>query len=1015
MWGEALPATATAQLRNIVSASRKLLREAEIDASIEYGRAGYRLTAGPLASDVQVFQDLVERARREPDDSVRARIFRTAIELWRGEPLDDVRAPFAAVARAALAEQRMAATEARFDAELAAGRHREVVAELTDYALANPDRDGPVALLMLALHRCGRRIDALHTYRSVARRLREEYGLEPSERLRSLEVALLRDDATLAGADRLHRRAAAGPPGGQVDPRPPRPQELDRPPSAGTDLGPMLRRYRLAARLTQQELADRSQLSVRTIRNLEAGRIQHPHGESVRLVGRGLGLADADRDRLTTAARGGDAPSAAGPLPVDAVAMLPPGGLIGRIELVSRLVAGLTDTHSIITLCGLSGVGKTALAAAVAHRLHELDWEIWWASCRTSSGGPPGELADAAAHVLPDDAGRRLAHRRGVLVLDAVEHTGGTRHYLDRLRAAHPSLRILLTSARPTQLGFEQEWIVPPLAVPPVHASTAAELATVSGVEMFVARLRQRRPSYELTDNEAPAVATLVRRLDGLPLALDLAAGHARIFTPTELLREYGSDMLQLTGSLRTVIERSVDSLGHGERRVLEEAAVFAGSWTFPLVAAVVSDAGQLERSVDRLCELGLVSGTQDDATTRFQMLDSVRHLVLERWSSSDASAAARRRHADAVLAAATRWSAGLNGPEQVSCGRELDHLFPDIVAALAVSERHSRRAALETAAALGRYWCTRSHTRIGRDYLERLLPESTTIGDRAHHHLQLARVLVYESDHPQAERHLRLALDLYEQLDDLPPQVDVLMLLTRALRDQGRFGEGTAAAVGAFRLAARIGDARRTASARNNLVFDDLRCGRYAAAGRRLDRVAATLTLGSRAHAIVAVNQAELLRLAGRDREARDAYAEAVALLQLLGEPLLSARANSRLAMCECVLGEINAAEARLADARRAAWELDEAEVPHLDLAAGFIARRRGDRHRALQSWRAALRGFERQGKRREMVEVGVLLIAVWPTADRTALLHTVERLRASGEFALTDSEQRALASAHA
>jgi tetratricopeptide (TPR) repeat protein len=275
-----------------------------------------------------------------------------------------------------------------------------------------------------------------------------------------------------------------------------------------------------------------------------------------------------------------------------------------------------------------------------------------------------------------------------------------------------------------------------------------------------------------------------------------------------------------------------------------------------------------------------------------------------------------------------------------------------------------------------------------------------------------LARLLVYESDHVEAERHLRAVGDSYETIGDESAQVDVLMLLTRVLREQKRFDEGTVTAVRAFRLAARIGDAQRVAGARNNFTYDDLRCGRFEAAHRRLERVAQVFPPGSRYRALVAFNQAETLRLAGREVDARDAYADAIDLFRPFPEPAMKAKAYSRLAMCECLAGSLDAAVAFLAEARRAAAELNgSVQVPDVTLAAGLIARIHGDHRGARRSLRIAMDAFGRQGQEREVVEAGILLVGVALAAERRLVADTVRRLCAIRHFALTELERRVLA----
>lgn len=198
MWGESVPATAVAQVRNMVSAIRSAAGRGEHRlVDLEWRRCGYLLRVRPGQLDLAVFEDLTARAKAESRPDVAARLLRTALDLWRGTPLADVSAGFAPAARTRLDEQRMAAVEELFDAELAQGRHADIVAEATAELAANPFRERLVGQLMVGLYRGGRRTEALRVYRAMRRAMADEHGLEPGGDLRELERRILRDDPVL--------------------------------------------------------------------------------------------------------------------------------------------------------------------------------------------------------------------------------------------------------------------------------------------------------------------------------------------------------------------------------------------------------------------------------------------------------------------------------------------------------------------------------------------------------------------------------------------------------------------------------------------------------------------------------------------------------------------------------------------------------------------------------------------------------------------------------------------------
>jgi DNA-binding SARP family transcriptional activator len=200
MWGEAVPATAVAQVQNMVSAIRAAVGRGERRLVVlEWRRCGYLLQVEPNLLDLAIFEGLVTRARAAPTASPRAELLRAALALWRGPPLADVSAAFAVAARTRLEEQRTAAVEAMFDAELDRGRHAEIIAEATDEVARNPYRERLVGQLMVGLYRSGQRVEALRVYRKIHRALAEEHGMGPGATLRELESRILRDDPALSG------------------------------------------------------------------------------------------------------------------------------------------------------------------------------------------------------------------------------------------------------------------------------------------------------------------------------------------------------------------------------------------------------------------------------------------------------------------------------------------------------------------------------------------------------------------------------------------------------------------------------------------------------------------------------------------------------------------------------------------------------------------------------------------------------------------------------------------------
>lgn len=193
MWGGAAPATALAQVRNMASAVRAAVAGHEL-ATLD-GRGGYRLRLDERHIDLVVFEELIRRGRASGD----AEPLRAALRLWRGQPLGGIHAAYAGAARVRIEEQRLVAVQELFDAELAHGRHADIVAELTVEVWAHPLAERLVAQLMTALYGSARQAEALAVYRQFRDRLVEEHGLEPGPALRELEMRILRNEVMLAG------------------------------------------------------------------------------------------------------------------------------------------------------------------------------------------------------------------------------------------------------------------------------------------------------------------------------------------------------------------------------------------------------------------------------------------------------------------------------------------------------------------------------------------------------------------------------------------------------------------------------------------------------------------------------------------------------------------------------------------------------------------------------------------------------------------------------------------------
>jgi predicted ATPase/DNA-binding XRE family transcriptional regulator len=396
--------------------------------------------------------------------------------------------------------------------------------------------------------------------------------------------------------------------------------------------GELLKTLRIAARLTQEALAERAGLSVRGLQDLERGQSLRPRRDTVELLAIALTLSTADRAALLALAapqpqRPLEAPQSGGPLdPGPGVLPAPLTALLGRareVEEVSALL--LREEVRLLTLTGPGGVGKTRLALQVVGSLSEhMAGGVTFVDLTPLRDARLVPHAIAQALGLAERGGQRLLEalvaylqaRPMLLLLDNAEHILEAVAEVAALRAACPALRLLVTSRVALRVQGEQVYPVPPLALPTTGEVTSPEgLEQVAAAALFVQRARAVRPDFALTEVNAAAVAAICARLDGLPLAIELAAVRVESLTAGGIAARLDDSFRLLTGgardalprhrTLRAALDWSYDLLSPPEQQLLERLVVFAGGWTLP-AAEVICTGGAVEDQamLDLLSEL---------------------------------------------------------------------------------------------------------------------------------------------------------------------------------------------------------------------------------------------------------------------------------------------------------------------------------------------------------------------------------------------------------------------------
>jgi non-specific serine/threonine protein kinase len=513
--------------------------------------------------------------------------------------------------------------------------------------------------------------------------------------------------------------------------------------------------------------------------------------------------------------------------------------LVGRADDVER-VRGLLGRTRLLTLAGAGGVGKTRMALRVAERCAaEYADGVCWVELAslTDAGLVPYRIASALG--VPQSPGRPvqpslveyLAGWHGLLVLDNCEHlVGACAAVVDEMLRRVPQLPILVTSREPLGVAGEVSWPVAPLPVPdPQQPSTAADLLRFPAVELFVERAVAAWPSFTLTDARGPDVARLCWRLDGIPLAIELAAARTRVLSLPALLDRLDDDLALLADRGRTAVPRhrtllstmdwSYDLLAPGEQRLFRQLSVFAGGFTLEAAGAVGTAGDPVLDLVSGLVEKSLIVVDRPD---RYRMLQTIHRYAAARLDAAGETGCTRDAHAAYIGALAAAAETGLARADQRTWLDRLGAEHDNIAGALAwLSGQHNVQTGLDLAGRLGRFWWFAGHFAEGAAWLTTFLSlpaahPRTRARARALHALGLATFW-----HETAAAGIHAARPRFEEAADIYRELGDDHALAAVLRDLGGYWKGvgdtaTATAVldESVAIAARIGDEYAAAAA---------------------------------------------------------------------------------------------------------------------------------------------------------------------------------------------------------
>jgi predicted ATPase/class 3 adenylate cyclase len=631
--------------------------------------------------------------------------------------------------------------------------------------------------------------------------------------------------------------------------------------------------------------------------------------------------------------------------------------IVGREREVATLASLLSDGTRLVTLTGPGGAGKTRLALEVGAELVGAFpngvFLVELAPLRDSE-----LVAPAVASVLgvKEEPGRRLAEtlaeqvcdRRLLLVVDNLEHVLESASLFANLLASAPDLRLLATSRERLRVAGEHVFPVPPLAVGEATA-------------LFVERARAARPGYEPDEPERSEIAGLCARLDGLPLAIELAAARTTILPPRALAERLGRRLELLAArrpdaperqrTLRAALDWSHGLLTPAEQELLAGLSVFAGSFGLDAAEQVCgADIDTLESLVDKSL-LRVEEGP--DVMPRFGLLETIREYGAERLEERGQADVRRRQHAEHFLALSTRAAEELRGPDARTWLDALERDLDDIRAALLWSlETGEVELGLRLASALDRFWAAHEHMREGRWWLEQLLERTEAVPPvvRGRGAETASKLALWQGDY---ERTAELANEGAELFREAGETLRVAYCLGNAGWAYWARGETERAAAlydESLELARAAQDTMATAFALNNLAsFVDDEGDHQRSLELREECLKLIRTTGDRMNVAIVVGNLGASALAVEDHErAREALAESLALGRELGDARQVAWALVHQALEAVLAGDVGRTEELVSQSLEEAFAAGDRRVLCWCLEAAAAAAAAGEPERA-------------------------------------------------------------------
>ena len=525
---------------------------------------------------------------------------------------------------------------------------------------------------------------------------------------------------------------------------------------------------------------------------------------------------------------------------------------IGREKEIAE-VKRLLSTTPLLTLTGVGGCGKTRLALEVASSLlSEYRDGVWLVGLAGLSDPQliPQEIASTLGvreqdeRSLVETLSDYLRSKGILLILDNCEHLiEACAEVAEVLLHACSNLKILATSREALGIGGETAWRVPSLSLPDsvglgfesAQSIELSDLTKYEAVNLFIDRARDAQSDFTLTEGNAPVVAHICSRLDGIPLAIELAAARIKVLSVEEITSRLDDRFRLLTGGSRTALPRqqtlrstidwSYQLLLEEERVLLDRLSVFRGGWTLAAAEAICAGGGIEKFDVlDHLTSLvdkSLVvtekasSAGEEIRETRYSLLETVRGYSGERLMESGEGAELHDRHLEWCLVLAERAQPEFTKPDQLKWLAKIEEDFDNLMAALEWSQGgEDAEAELRLAFALSGFWVVRSYLNEGRQLLEKALSRNgqTPVSIRAKALREAGHMAFFQGDDKRALDLGQESLTLFRELGDKGSIADALTLIRQVLSEQGSYDQALEIAEEVLALSREIGDKRTIA-----------------------------------------------------------------------------------------------------------------------------------------------------------------------------------------------------------